>query len=228
MHIISVNTQSAYTAYGCGERGFKHFFAKLDPKTFGGKAGVVFLCLSMTAEEIFESVTNGGRSDFAEVVSILAKADPGWCLIGGLAVNCYVSPVYTVDADFVVVSAMIEVVVAKLAAKGFQIRRFEFSVNAQRPGSDLVIQFTTDQRYQAFIQRAEPREVLGHRIPVAALPDIIQGKIWAWEDSRRRLSKRTKDQADLVRIGEQYPDQRPLLPLSLRKQLETQDFGLEP
>ena len=80
------------------------------------------------------------------------------------------SPVYTVDADFVVVSAMIEVVVAILAAKGFQIRRFEFSVNAQRPGSDLVMQFTTDQRYQAFIQRAEPREVLGHRIPVAALP----------------------------------------------------------
>ena len=203
-------------------------FSLLGPKTFGGKAGVVFLCLSMTAEEIFESVTNGGRSDFAEVVSILAKADPGWCLIGGLAVNCYVSPVYTVDAGFVVVSAMIEAVVAMLAAKGFQIRRFEFSVNAQRPGSDLVIQFTTDQRYQAFIQRAEPREVLGHRIPVAALPDIIQGKIWAWEDSRRRLSKRTKDQADLVRIGEQYPDQRPLLPLSLRKQLESQDFGLEP
>ena len=188
----------------------------------------MFLWLSMTAEEIFESVTNGGRSDFAEVFSILAKADPGWCLIGGLAVNCYVSPLYTVDADFVVVSAMIEVVVAMLAAKRFQIRRFEFSVNAQRLGSDLVIQFTTDQRYQAFIQRAEPREVLGHRIPVAALPDIIQGKIWAWEDPRRRLSKRTKDQADLVRIGEQYPDQRPLLPPSLRKQLESQDFGLEP
>jgi hypothetical protein len=115
-----------------------------------------------------------------------------------------------------------------LAAKGFQIRRFEFSVNAQRLGSDLVIQFTTDQRYQAFIQRAEPREVLGHRIPVAALRDIIQGKIWAWEDPRRRLSKRTKDQADLVRIGEQYPDLRALLPLSLRKQLESQDCGLEP
>jgi hypothetical protein len=192
-------------------------FSLLGRKRFGGKAGVVFLCLSMTAEEIFESVTNGGRSDFAEVVSILAKADPGWCLIGGLAVNCYVSPVYTVDADFVVVSTMIEVVVAKLAAKGFDIRRFEFSVNAQRPGSDLVIQFTTD--HQAFIQRAEPREVLGHRIPVAALPDIIQGKTWVWEDPRRRLSKRTKDQADLVRIGEQYPDLRTLLPPSLRKQL---------
>jgi hypothetical protein len=93
--------------------------ALLDQKTCGGKAGVVFWWLSMTAEEIFESVTNGGRSDFAEVVSILAKADPGWCLIGGLAVNCYVSPVYTVDADFVVVSAMIEVVVAMLAVKGF-------------------------------------------------------------------------------------------------------------
>ncbi|HYY28582.1 MAG TPA: hypothetical protein VE860_11585, partial [Chthoniobacterales bacterium] len=29
----------------------------------------------------------------------------------------------------------------------------------------------------------------------------FQGKIWAWQDPRRRLSKRTKDQADLIRIG---------------------------
>jgi hypothetical protein len=28
-----------------------------------------------------------------------------YCLIGGLAVNCYVEPVYTLDADFVVMAA---------------------------------------------------------------------------------------------------------------------------
>ena len=56
----------------------------------------------MTAAEIYESVTNGRASDFADVVGVLDRYKP-WCLIGGLAVNCYVEPVYTVDVDLVVV-----------------------------------------------------------------------------------------------------------------------------
>ena len=57
----------------------------------------------MTAEEIYESVTNGGASDFALAIAVLERHGL-WCLIGGLAVNCYVEPVYTVDADIVVVA----------------------------------------------------------------------------------------------------------------------------
>ena len=52
----------------------------------------------MTAEEIYESVTNGGSTDFAQVADILQRHGP-WSLIGGLPLNCYVEPVYTVDAD---------------------------------------------------------------------------------------------------------------------------------
>jgi hypothetical protein len=173
----------------------------------------------MTAAELFESITNGGMSDFSQVLAVLRERDVPWCLIGGLAVNCYVPPVYTADADFVVASGMIEVVAQGLAQKGFKISQFEFSVNAQKPGSDLVIQLTRDERYQPFVSRAEVREVLGSRIPVAALPDLIEGKIWAWRDPRRRLSKRTKDQADLIRIGEHYPALLHSLPDGLRQQL---------
>lgn len=54
----------------------------------------------MTATEVFESVTGSGSSDFARLVRILKQQGP-WCLIGGLAVNCYVEPVYTPDADIV-------------------------------------------------------------------------------------------------------------------------------
>ena len=43
----------------------------------------------MTAAEIYESVTNGGASDFAELVTVLNR-NKTWCLIGRLAVNCYV------------------------------------------------------------------------------------------------------------------------------------------
>jgi hypothetical protein len=174
----------------------------------------------MTAAEIFEFVTNGGTSDFGEVVAALFESDIKWCLIGGMAVNCYVAPVYTADADFVVVSGTVDMLAQKLGEKGFKISRFEFSVNAQKPGSDLIIQFTLDERYQPFIGRAEMREVFGYRIPVAALSDLLQSKIWAWQDPRRRLSKRTKDQADLIRIGEEYPELLYFLPDLLRRQLQ--------
>ena len=62
------------------------------------------LATDMTAAEIYESITDGGTSDFAELVTVLNRHKP-WCLIGGLAVNCYVEPVYTVDVDLVVVAA---------------------------------------------------------------------------------------------------------------------------
>jgi hypothetical protein len=62
--------------------------------------------------------------------------------------------------------------------------------------------------------------VLGCKMPVAALPDLLQGKIWAWEDPQRRLSKRKKDELDLIRIGEGYPEMRSLLPTAILQQIE--------
>ena len=73
---------------------------------------------NMTATEIYESVTNGGASDFAEVVAVLNRNRP-WCLIGGLAVNCYVEPVYTVDVDLVAVAANLERIARELELPGF-------------------------------------------------------------------------------------------------------------
>jgi hypothetical protein len=158
----------------------------------------------MTAAEMYELVTNGGASDFAELVTVLNENKP-WCLIGGLAVNCYVEPVYTMDVDLVVVAA--------------NLPQIEHSTNAQRSGSKLNIQFTTDSRYQDFLANTAEREVLGLRIPVAGLEDIIRGKVWAWQDATRRLSKRKKDELDLIRIGEAYPQLRSLLPKEIVAQL---------
>jgi hypothetical protein len=172
----------------------------------------------MTATEIYESVTNGGASDFAEIVTVLNRNKP-WCLIGGLAVNCYVEPVYTVDVDLVVVSTNLSQIERKLEAAGFKVTRFEHSANAQRPGSKLNVQFTTDSRYQDFLSRATEREVLEIRVPVASLEDIIRGKVWAWQDATRRLSKRKKDELDLIRIAEAYPELQRLIPAEIVKQL---------
>jgi hypothetical protein len=173
----------------------------------------------MTAEEIYESVTNGGASDFATVAGILARHGP-WCLIGGLAVNCYVEPVYTVDADIVVVAQQLGAIADELSTAGFRLEQFTHSLNAKKGSGKLNVQFTQDERYQSFVTRARPREVLGQTVPVADLKDIVQGKVWAWRDKQRRLSKRKKDELDLIRLGEAYPELRRDMPAEIVSQLE--------
>lgn len=173
----------------------------------------------MTAEEVYELTTYGGATDFARVVAVCRELGP-FCLIGGLAVNCYVEPVYTLDADFVIVAAQSQTLQAKLEASGFTVREFPHSLNAQAPKSQLRLQFTTDPRYQEFPARSQEREVLGIHVPVASIEDVFQGKLWAYSDPERRLSKRKKDEADLVRLAEAHSQLRSRLPDDLRRQLE--------
>jgi acetolactate synthase regulatory subunit len=171
----------------------------------------------MTATEIYESVTNGGSSDFAEVAVVLDRYRP-WYLIGALAVKCYVEPVYTVDVDLVVVKASLERIGRELEPAGFRVKELEPSMNAQRSGSKLNVQFTTDPRYQEFLDSATEREVLGMRVPVAGLKDL-RGKVWAWQDEQRRSTKRKKVELDLMRIAEAHRELRRLIPEKIVKQL---------
>lgn len=173
----------------------------------------------MTAAEAYESITNGGASDFAAAVAILEE-NPPWCLIGGLAINTLVEPVYTLDADIVVVAQHLSAVTNRLAKESFIVRDFPHSLNAQRGAGRLNIQFTTDPRYQRFVENAAPAAVLGIRVPVARLKDLVQGKIWAWSDAQPRLSKRKKDELDLIRLVEAYPHLRAIMPAEIASQLE--------
>jgi hypothetical protein len=173
----------------------------------------------MTAEEIYESVTNGGASDFAIVARLLERHGP-WCLIGGLAVNCYVEPVYTIDADVVVAAQNLGAIAEELTATGFRLEQFAHSLNAKKPPGQLNVQFTQDDRYQSFIARAKPHEVLGQTVPVAELRDIVQGKVWAWSDPERRSTKRKKDELDLMRIAEAFPKLRSEFPREIIDQIQ--------
>ncbi|MEP6708403.1 MAG: hypothetical protein ABJC05_12830 [Pyrinomonadaceae bacterium] len=172
----------------------------------------------MTASEVFEAVTGSGSTDFALLVSILNKHG-WWCLIGGLAVNCYVEPVYTLDADVVVAAAEAESIRNDLSASGFSIQEFPHSINARMLGSELRIQLSTDPRYQDFLQDTQIKEVLGEQVPVASLSKLVQGKIWAWKDDSRRATKRKKDELDLMRILEAYPETRSSMPEEISKQV---------
>jgi hypothetical protein len=172
----------------------------------------------MTASEVFESVTGSGASDFALLVRILDQHGP-WCLIGGLAVNCYVEPVFTLDADIVVVSGELEAIKADLSAAGFGLQEFPHSLNATMPGSELRIQFSLDPRYQEFLNDIKVMSVLNEDVPVASLRNVVKGKIWAWSDEEPRPTKRKKDELDLMRILEAYPQLRELIPPKIAEQV---------
>jgi hypothetical protein len=171
----------------------------------------------MTASDAFESISSSGN-DLSQVVA-LCESLRDYCLIGGLAINCYVEPVYTMDADFAIAGVHLWTVKERLIASGFNVEEHEHSLNALRPGSELRIQFTRDQRYSDFPSRAQVRDTLGLRLRVASLADLVQAKIWAWSDPQRRLSKRKKDELDLIRIGETFPQFIPQMPDAIRKQL---------
>ena len=182
----------------------------------------------MTEAEIYDGVIMSGTADFALVVESLHRHGAGWCVIGGMAVNSYVTPVYTADLDLVVVSADLAPVLADLRAADWRIKEFPYSVNAQRRAgpteradSMLMVRFSKPDEMQPFVDRAVLRPILGLDVPVAALPDLVAAKLAAWSEPRRRPNKRRKDELDLLRLAEGFPDVvDELLPEVLRQQAQ--------
>jgi hypothetical protein len=82
-----------------------------------------------------------------------------------------------------------------------------------------AIQNPTDPRYQDFLGRAAPAEVLGTQRRVASLADLFQGKLWAAADPECRPTKGVKDELDLLRIAEGFPQYVEKLPEALRTKL---------
>lgn len=174
----------------------------------------------MTGKEFINSLANG-KADIVQVLlDILAETGSRYCLIGGLAVNAYVDPVVSLDVDIVVAVEDVEATCRNAKERGLGVDRFEHSVNLNSPLSDLRIQLQTDPRYQSFIPHAEQRDVLGYKMRVASLADVLQGKVWVYLDKTRRKSKRQKDLADILRIIEAYPHLDAKLPPSLREELD--------
>lgn len=149
--------------------------------------------IAMTGREFLNSVANGKTDIVEALLSMLDDTASDYCIIGGLAVNAYAEPVVSLDLDLAVAADRIEAVCELARERGFVVRRFEHSVNLSSAQSDLRIQMQTDPRYQEFIPRSKTRDVLGYRMRVAAVGDVLRGKVWAYSDETRRGSKRQKD-----------------------------------
>jgi hypothetical protein len=159
----------------------------------------------------WQAVTND-RSDFlGEIVALLRENRIRFCVVGGVGVNAYVEPTVTLDLDIAVATDDIARVTA-LLSDHFRTETFAHSINATAPGSDVRVQVQLDPRYADFVLRAVERPVLGLRLPVASVEDVLQGKIWAFSDPSRRGSKRQKDLTDIRRLLESYPELRSSVP----------------
>lgn len=165
----------------------------------------------MHAFAFWKAVTRD-RADFLdELLSLLTDNAIRYCVIDGQAVNAYAEPLIDLDLDVAVVTQDIGRV-KQLLSERFHVEQFPHSINASAAGSQLRVQIQTDPRYAAFVPRATPREVLGVTLQVAAVEDVLQGKLWAFLDETRRGTKRQKDLADIGRLIEAYPHLRSRVP----------------
>jgi hypothetical protein len=173
----------------------------------------------MQAAEFYRAVTMDESDLFGRLLDTLENEHIAYCLVGGQGVNAYVSPLISLDLDFAIASDDLERAL-KILQSQFTITRFANTINLTSPSSGIRAQIQADPRYFDFVSRAERREVFGREVSVAAIEDLLQGKVWAASDRDRRPSKRQKDLADIARIVESFPALRERVPDEILSKLE--------
>ena len=165
----------------------------------------------MQALEFWKTVVAEKVGLLERLLGLLRDHGIRYCVVGGQAVNAYADPVVSIDLDLVM--AVDQRGRAEgLLRQAFTVEHFPPSLNGSLPGSRLRVQVQTDPRYAPFVERAELRDVMDLRLPVARIEDVLQGKIWAVMDPERRASKRQKDLADIARLLEARPALREQVP----------------
>lgn len=165
----------------------------------------------MEALTLWKTITGDDSDLLDRLITRLRESGVRYCVVGGQAVNAYVEPLVSLDLHLAVAAGDVARI-ESLFADPFRVERFPHSIDVSQAGSDLRVQFQTDERYTPFPERSQVRTVLGLELPVARIEDVLDGKVWAALDSSRRASKRQKDLADISRILESFPDLRDRVP----------------
>ena len=172
----------------------------------------------MQALEFRKAVTADRSGLLESFLGMLDSLGVHFCVIGGQGVNAYADPVVSLDLDIVVAVADYSRL-RDAFPSSLRVREFPHRLDISGPSSRLQIQIQTDGRYSSFVDRAEVHDVLDLRLPVAAIEDLLQGKVWAATDPERRASKRQKDLADIARLLEVRPELRDRVPATILEKL---------
>lgn len=183
----------------------------------------------MTERELYNHVSKGGGDVIADAVKIL-RNECKFCLIGGLAVNCYVEPVYSMDVDFAVSVCDTGKLLHSFEEAGFHVGERTYSARFScpesmcqiRPGCLARIRIDNESRMKEFPLRADNREIFGEIIPVACLDDLVQERSWFLECPDLDIVSSKKAGLDLIRISMKYPEYLPKMPEEIRCQVEIQ------
>ncbi len=169
----------------------------------------------MDAKTFFNAVTDSKIDFLQEFIDIINELNINYCVIGGLAVNNYTDPYVSRDIEIVIVANKIEKLVTVLK-KRFRVKELIKSINVTTPLSALIIDIKTDKRYQAFLNGTQLGHVVGYDLMVASIEDVLQGKVWAWENPKHKYSEKVQDWTYIARIIEKYSHLMPKLPKDMQ------------
>ena len=173
----------------------------------------------MTLRQFYDWQTAGGGGDVSLLVTTLEALEIPWCMIGGLAVNHWArASMATADVDLVIAAERVEEAVKALGKAGFKAKKFAWSVNL-KGHSKVSVQISTEEVYREFPARSVAADIHGILMRVASREDTLRGKLLAWQDPKRRASKRQKDLLDLMRLVEAHPRLRKLVPAEVVEKL---------
>lgn len=165
----------------------------------------------MTAFQFLKTVTADKSNLLERLLKLLNDNNIQFCVIGGIAVSAFVEPVVSLDFDFIITSYQLGRFESLLAST-FIVKRGPRIIEITAADSRLRANVYTETRYAELVERAEMRNVFDLDLPIARLEDVLQTKVWAWQDTSRKPAKRLYDLADIARLIESYPKLQPQVP----------------
>jgi hypothetical protein len=173
----------------------------------------------MQALEFWKAVTADRANLLERLIGLLEEHRIRYCVIGGQAVNAYSEPVVTLDLDIAIALDQLELA-RNVLQQEFKVRECPHRLNLSALGSDLRVQIQANPETFSYIDRATEKYVLGLRLPVAAIEDVLEGKIRVAQELTRRPSRQIKDLADIARLLEAQPDLERMIPTDIRARIE--------
>lgn len=151
---------------------------------------------------------------------MLEESGARYCVIGGMAMLAYVDDASsTFDLDIVVAVEDLDRVRA-LLSREFRTEQFQHSFNVYDPGSKVQVQIQLDPGLDPVVDRAERREIIDLVLPIAHPADLLDLKVAAAMEPRRRPSKRGKDLIALGQLLRAFPELRDRVPATLMPEIE--------
>lgn len=173
----------------------------------------------MQALQFFKTVTADKSNLLERLLNLLRDNSIHYCVIGTVAVSAYVEPMTSLDFDLVITSYQLGRFEALLAS-AFVVKRGPRIIEITTADSRLRANVYTESRYAEFVDRAEMRRALGLTLPIAQVEDVLRSRIWTWQDTGRKQTRRLYDLAEIALLLDQYPKLRPMVPPAVLGKLE--------